>query len=164
MTIIPVDQLWVDANFKESELRNIRVGQPVTLEADAYGGKIEYHGKVLGLSPGTGSAFSLLPAQNATGNWIKVVQRVPVRIALDSQELRAHPLRVGLSMVATVDTHDTSGQMLGLPAPANPAYTTQAPTVSMKQADDMARRIIAKQLGVERGRASTSSGRMTGAG
>jgi membrane fusion protein (multidrug efflux system) len=146
MTIIPVDQLWVDANFKESELRNIRVGQPVTLEADAYGGKIEYHGKVLGLSPGTGSAFSLLPAQNATGNWIKVVQRVPVRIALDPQELRAHPLRVGLSMLATVDTHDTSGQMLGAPAPANPAYMTQAPTVPMKDADDVARSIIAKQL------------------
>ncbi|RZU36780.1 membrane fusion protein (multidrug efflux system) [Fluviicoccus keumensis] len=146
MTIIPVDQLWVDANFKESELRNIRVGQPVTLEADAYGGKIEYHGKVLGLSPGTGSAFSLLPAQNATGNWIKVVQRVPVRIALDPQELRAHPLRVGLSMLATADTHDTSGQMLGAPAPANPAYITQAPTVPMKQADEAARSIIAKQL------------------
>jgi len=146
MTIIPVDQLWVDANFKESELRNIRVGQPVTLEADAYGGKIEYHGKVLGLSPGTGSAFSLLPAQNATGNWIKVVQRVPVRIALDPQELRAHPLRVGLSMLATVDTHDTSGQMLGVPAPANPAYMTQAPTVPMKKADAVARSIIAKQL------------------
>jgi len=146
MTIIPVDQLWVDANFKESELRNIRVGQPVTLEADAYGGKIEYHGKVLGLSAGTGSAFSLLPAQNATGNWIKVVQRVPVRIALDPQELRAHPLRVGLSMLATVDTHDTSGQMLGAPAPANPAYMTQAPTVPMKEADEVARSIIAKQL------------------
>ena len=146
MTIIPVDQLWVDANFKESELRNIRVGQPVTLEADAYGGKIEYHGKLLGLSPGTGSAFSLLPAQNATGNWIKVVQRVPVRIALDPQELRAHPLRVGLSMLATVDTHDTSGQMLGVPAPANPAYMTQAPTVPMKKADAVARSIIAKQL------------------
>jgi membrane fusion protein (multidrug efflux system) len=146
MTIIPVDQLWVDANFKESELRNIRVGQPVTLEADAYGGKIEYHGKVLGLSPGTGSAFSLLPAQNATGNWIKVVQRVPVRIALDPQELRAHPLRIGLSMLATVDTHDSSGQMLGAPAPANPVYMTQAPTVPMKQADEVARGIIAKQL------------------
>lgn len=146
MTIIPVDQLWVDANFKESELRNIRVGQPVTLEADAYGGKIEYHGKVLGLSPGTGSAFSLLPAQNATGNWIKVVQRVPVRIALDPQELRAHPLRVGLSMLATVDTHDTNGQMLGAPAPANPAYMTQALTVPLKQADEVARSIIAKQL------------------
>ena len=146
MTIIPVDQLWVDANFKESELRNIRVGQPVTLEADAYGGKIEYHGKVLGLSPGTGSAFSLLPAQNATGNWIKIVQRVPVRIALDPQELRTHPLRVGLSMLATVDTHDTSGQMLGAPAPANPAYMTQAPTVPMKEADEVARSIIAKQL------------------
>src|SRR5262249_38919258 len=105
MSIVPLDQLWVDANFKESELRNLRVGQPAKLEADTYGGKVQYHGKVLGLSPGTGSAFSLLPAQNATGNWIKVVQRVPVRIALDAAELREHPLRIGLSMDVTVDTH-----------------------------------------------------------
>jgi len=146
MTIVPIDQLWVDANFKESELRNIRVGQPATLEADAYGSTIEYHGKVLGLSPGTGSAFSLLPAQNATGNWIKVVQRVPVRIALDPQELRAHPLRIGLSMLATVDTHDTSGPMLGAPAPATPSYMTQAPALSLQQADEAARGVIAKQL------------------
>ncbi|MFG6488593.1 HlyD family efflux transporter periplasmic adaptor subunit [Roseateles sp. BYS78W] len=145
MSIVPLDQLWVDANFKESELRNIRVGQPATLEADAYGGKVEYHGKVLGLSPGTGSAFSLLPAQNATGNWIKVVQRVPVRIALDPAELREHPLRIGLSMDVTVDTHDTGGPVLGAPAPATPAYATKALSQPLQQAEQAADAVIARQ-------------------
>ena len=109
MAIVPLDQLWVDANFKESQLRDIRVGQPVTLSADLYGSKVEYHGKIAGLAAGTGSAFALLPAQNATGNWIKVVQRLPVRIALDPKELAAHPLRIGLSMRAEVDLHDQRG-------------------------------------------------------
>jgi len=145
MSIVPLEQLWVDANFKESELRNIRVGQPARLEADTYGGKVEYHGKVLGLSPGTGSAFSLLPAQNATGNWIKVVQRVPVRIALDAGELRAHPLRLGLSMDVTVDTHDTGGAVLGTPAPATAAYRTQALGQPLQQAEQAADAVIAKQ-------------------
>ena len=145
MSIVPLDQLWVDANFKESELRNIRIGQTATLEADTYGGKVEYHGKVLGLSPGTGSSFSLLPAQNATGNWIKVVQRVPVRIALDAAELRDHPLRVGLSMDVTVDTHDTGGQALGAPAPATAAYSTQALNQPLHDAEKAADAVIAKQ-------------------
>src|SRR5207237_2654930 len=104
MAIVPLDQVWVDANFKEPQLAAMRVGQPVTLTADLYGGKIEYHGKVAGFGAGTGSAFALLPAQNATGNWIKIVQRVPVRIALDPQELAANPLQIGLSMQADVDT------------------------------------------------------------
>ncbi len=145
MSIVPLEQLWVDANFKESELRNIRVGQAATLEADVYGGKVEYHGKVLGLSPGTGSAFSLLPAQNATGNWIKVVQRVPVRIALDATELREHPLRIGLSMDVSVDTHDTSGAVLGTAAPAAPAYSTQTLNQPLQQAQAAADAVIAKQ-------------------
>jgi membrane fusion protein (multidrug efflux system) len=145
MSIVPLDQLWVDANFKESELRNLRVGQPAKLEADTYGGKVEYHGKVLGLSPGTGSAFSLLPAQNATGNWIKVVQRVPVRIALDAAELHEHPLRIGLSMDVTVDTHDTGGAMLGAPAPTAAAYSTRALSQPLQQAEQAADAIIAKQ-------------------
>ena len=146
MTLVPVDQLWVDANFKESELRNIRVGQPVTLEADTYGGKIEYHGTVAGLSPGTGSAFSLLPAQNATGNWIKVVQRVPVRITLKPDELRAHPLRIGLSMTATVDTHDTQGPALGTPMQAEGDSLAQAPALSLRPAYAAADAVIARQL------------------
>jgi len=144
MSIVPLDQLWVDANFKESELKNIRVGQPAILEADMYGGKVEYHGKVLGLSPGTGSAFSLLPAQNATGNWIKVVQRVPVRIALDSAELARNPLRIGLSMVATIDTSNTDGPMLGVPMPAMPVYSAQALSQPLNEAESAAEAVIAK--------------------
>lgn len=103
MTVVPIDQLYVDANFKEGQLRNVRPGQAVTLQSDLYGGGIVYHGHVVGFSGGTGSAFALIPAQNATGNWIKIVQRLPVRIALDPVELREHPLRVGLSMEAEVD-------------------------------------------------------------
>jgi membrane fusion protein, multidrug efflux system len=113
MAIVPLDQLWVDANFKESQLREVRIGQPVTLTADVYGGKVKYDGKIVGLGAGTGSAFALLPAQNATGNWIKVVQRVPVRIALDRKQLVQHPLRIGLSMHAEVDLHDQSGTPVG---------------------------------------------------
>jgi membrane fusion protein, multidrug efflux system len=113
MAIVPLDQLWIDANFKESQLRDMRVGQPVTLTADLYGGKVTYDGKVVGLSAGTGSAFALLPAQNATGNWIKVVQRVPVRISLDPKQLAEHPLRIGLSMRAEVDLHDQNGAPVG---------------------------------------------------
>jgi membrane fusion protein, multidrug efflux system len=113
MAIVPLDQLWVDANFKESQLRDMRIGQKVTLTADVYGSKVKYDGKVIGMAAGTGSAFALLPAQNATGNWIKVVQRVPVRIALDSKQLIEHPLRIGLSTHAEVDLHDKSGARLG---------------------------------------------------
>jgi membrane fusion protein (multidrug efflux system) len=109
-----------------------------------YGGKVEYHGKVLGLSPGTGSAFSLLPAQNATGNWIKVVQRVPVRIALDSAELARNPLRIGLSMVATIDTSNTDGPMLGVPMPAMPVYSAQALSQPLNEAESAAEAVIAK--------------------
>lgn len=103
MLVVPVGQLYVDANFKEGQLAKVRVGQPVTLTSDLYGGGVTYHGKVTGLSGGTGASFALIPAQNATGNWIKVVQRLPVRVTLDPQELRDHPLRVGLSMTAEVD-------------------------------------------------------------
>nr|WP_294813564.1 HlyD family efflux transporter periplasmic adaptor subunit [uncultured Sphingomonas sp.] len=103
MLIVPVAQLYVDANFKEGQLTQVKVGQAVTLTSDLYGGDVEYHGKVVGLSGGTGSSFALIPAQNATGNWIKVVQRLPVRVALDPKELQAHPLRVGLSMDAEID-------------------------------------------------------------
>lgn len=103
MMIVPLNDLYVDANFKESQLKKVRPGQAVTLTSDLYGDDVEYHGKVMGFSGGTGSAFALIPAQNATGNWIKVVQRLPVRIALDPKELAEHPLRVGLSMEAKVD-------------------------------------------------------------
>ncbi len=104
MTITPIDQAYVDANFKEGQLENVRIGQPVELTSDLYGDDIVYHGRVEGLGGGTGSAFAVIPAQNATGNWIKVVQRLPVRIALEKKEMTDHPLRVGLSMTATIDT------------------------------------------------------------
>ncbi len=103
MAIVPLDQLYVDANYKEGQLQKVRIGQSATLVSDLYGDDVVYHGRVVGLAGGTGSAFALIPAQNATGNWIKVVQRLPVRIALDSKELRAHPLRVGLSIDAEID-------------------------------------------------------------
>jgi membrane fusion protein, multidrug efflux system len=103
MSVVPVQDAYVDANFKEGELAEVRVGQPVELHADLYGEDVVFHGRVAGLGGGTGSAFALIPAQNATGNWIKVVQRVPVRIRLDPAELRRHPLRVGLSMTAIID-------------------------------------------------------------
>ncbi len=106
MTLVPTQTAYVDANFKESQFRRLRFGQPVELTSDFYGGGVVFHGKVLGFAGGTGAAFSLIPAQNATGNWVKVVQRLPVRIALDPRELQVHPLRVGLSMNARVDTRD----------------------------------------------------------
>jgi len=124
MAIVPLDQVWVDANFKEPQLATMRVGQSVTLKADLYGNKIEYHGAVSGFGAGTGSAFSLLPAQNATGNWIKIVQRVPVRIALDPQELAAHPLQIGLSMQVEVDTHQRDGARLPQQTRSVAAYST----------------------------------------
>ncbi|MDT8992319.1 HlyD family efflux transporter periplasmic adaptor subunit [Curvibacter sp. APW13] len=125
MSLVALNELWVDANFKEVQLRNIRIGQPVRLTADLYGKKVEFKGTVAGLAAGTGAAFALLPAQNATGNWIKVVQRVPVRIALDAQELAKNPLRVGLSMEVEVDTRDQSGKTLAEGSHVNtPAQTT----------------------------------------
>ena len=146
MSIVPLDQLWVDANFKESELRNIRIGQAATIETDLYGSKVVYHGKVLGMSAGTGSAFSLLPAQNATGNWIKVVQRVPVRITLDPKELAAHPLRIGLSTTVTVDTSHAEGATLDQPMVASALYTTRALTQPVGDAEKIADTIIAQNL------------------
>ena len=112
LAVVPLSTVWVDANFKEVQLQNMRVGQPVTVTADIYGGKVTYHGKVEGMGAGSGSAFALLPPQNASGNWIKIVQRVPVRIALDPQELADHPLRVGLSVTASVSIKDTSGPQM----------------------------------------------------
>jgi membrane fusion protein (multidrug efflux system) len=112
MVVVPLAQVWVDANFKEAQLRDMRVGQPVTLQSDLYGGAVQFHGRLAGLAAGSGSAFALLPAQNASGNWIKIVQRLPVRIALDAKDLQAHPLRVGLSMSVDVDVHDTSGPLV----------------------------------------------------
>jgi membrane fusion protein, multidrug efflux system len=125
MAVVPLDEVWVDANFKEPQLAAMRVGQPVKLSADLYGHSVIYHGRVAGFGAGTGSVFSLLPAQNATGNWIKIVQRVPVRIALDARELAANPLQIGLSMRAEVDTHDRRGPRLPRLARSDAGYATQ---------------------------------------
>ena len=145
MAIVPLNGVWVDANFKEVQLKHMRIGQPVELTADVYGSSVVFHGKVVGFSAGTGSAFSLLPAQNATGNWIKVVQRLPVRIALDPQELAQHPLRIGLSMNADVSIKDENGGQLG-EAP-NTVYQTNVFDKYGDQADAEIARIIAENAG-----------------
>jgi membrane fusion protein (multidrug efflux system) len=112
LAVVPLDDVWIDANFKEGQLERMRTGQPVTVHTDVYGRHVNYHGHVVGIAAGSGSAFALLPAQNASGNWIKIVQRLPVRILLDPAELKAHPLRVGLSAAVRVDLHDTSGPLM----------------------------------------------------
>ena len=143
MAVVPLDQLWVDANFKEVQLASLRIGQPVELKADLYGDSIVYHGEVEGLAAGTGSVFSLLPAQNATGNWLKVVQRLPVRIKLRADELQQHPLRLGLSMLVTVDIRNTDGPLL-TEAPAKTTLATTASLhVDLNGADERIARIIA---------------------
>ena len=152
MTVVPLDQVWVDANFKEGQLPNLRAGQPVKLVADAYGGAVTYHGKLAGFGAGTGSAFSLLPAQNATGNWIKVVQRVPVRIALDPAELRQHPLQIGLSMEVEVDTHERRGERLPKVARSEAAYETRA----FASTNDLADRIVAEVIAANGGQRQPS--------
>ncbi len=144
MAVVPLNQVCVDANFKESQLESMRVGQPVTLTSDLYGGGMVFHGRVIGFGAGTGSAFSLLPAQNATGNWIKIVQRVPVRIALDPRELARHPLQIGLSMKAYVDVRDAGGQRLPEVAKNDHDYSTDVFQSVSAQADSTVRRIIAE--------------------
>ncbi|HEY4958182.1 MAG TPA: HlyD family efflux transporter periplasmic adaptor subunit [Caldimonas sp.] len=147
LSVIPLSEVWVDANFKEGQLRNLRIGQPVELEADVYGKKVTYHGTIEGMGAGTGAAFALLPAQNATGNWIKVVQRVPVRIALDSKEVAEHPLRVGLSMDAKVDVSKAEGRVLA-DVSQRPARTqTSVFDRGNDRADAEVKKIIAANLG-----------------
>jgi membrane fusion protein (multidrug efflux system) len=143
MAVVPLDQVWVDANFKEPQLAAMRLGQPVTLTADLYGNSLSYHGKVVGFGAGTGSAFSLLPAQNATGNWIKIVQRVPVRIALDPHELAAHPLQIGLTMKAEVDVSHDQGERLPQLASNTVAYSTDVFHSTDESADARVQEIIA---------------------
>jgi len=147
MAIVPLDQLWVDANFKESQLESLRVDQPVTLTADVYGHRTEYRGRVAGLGAGTGSAFSLLPAQNATGNWIKIVQRVPVRIAVDAKDITDHPLRVGLSMDVDVDVHDQSGPSVVAAARTGSAASTRVYDDLDTAADERVNAIVSANLG-----------------
>jgi membrane fusion protein (multidrug efflux system) len=148
MSIVPLDQLWVSANFRESQLSAIRPGQPVHLVADAWGGDVEYRGRVIGIDAGTGSAFSLLPAQNATGNWIKTVQRVPVRIALDPRQLREHPLLVGLSMRVRVDRREQPAPVGAADAGhARQQYRTAVFDAELADADALVAAVIADNLG-----------------
>jgi len=141
MAVVPLDRLWVDANFRETQLRDLRIGQPARIVADTYGGDVVYHGRVAGVGAGSGNAFALLPAQNASGNWIKITQRVPVRIMLDPAELRANPLRVGLSVAATVDTADTRGGRVARPARA--AYRGLATAAGDPAVEARIRQIVA---------------------
>jgi membrane fusion protein (multidrug efflux system) len=156
MGIVPLDAVWVDANFKEVQLRNMRVGQPVRLRADMYGGTAEYHGKLVGLSAGSGTAFALLPAQNASGNWIKIVQRLPVRIELDPSELRAHPLRIGLSVTADVDIRDTSGPVVSQQVRQIP-IPSQASLANDPEEDARIEQIIGENLEVAKGAAKIAA-------
>lgn len=159
LSIIALKDVWVDANFKEVQLRSLRIGQPVTLVADLYGKKVQYAGTVEGLGVGTGAAFSLLPAQNATGNWIKVVQRVPVRIALDARQLQSNPLRVGLSMVAEVDVRNTDGKSLA----DAPRAAAQAPATATAAQDAAANQNVQRVIAANLGKAAPA-GRSAGSG
>ncbi|WP_147199441.1 multidrug efflux MFS transporter periplasmic adaptor subunit EmrA [Pantoea sp. CCBC3-3-1] len=147
LAIVPADNLWVDANFKETQLAKVRIGQPATVISDIYGDDVVYHGKVVGLDMGTGSAFSLLPAQNATGNWIKVVQRLPVRIELDPQEVAKHPLRIGLSTLVSVDTDNLEGGVLATSVRSTPAYESNALALDLAPVNQLIADIIHANAG-----------------
>ena len=149
LTVIPLNELWVDANFKEVQLRHLRIGQPAEVRSDLYGGSFVYHGHVKGMSAGTGAAFALLPAQNASGNWIKVVQRVPVRIELDDADLAKSPLRVGLSATVTVDTTNEEGPVLAKEAADQPVGDTQVYTQDLDKANAEADAVVRRNLGVK---------------
>ena len=150
MTVIPLHSLWVDANFKEVQLRNLRIGQKTEVRSDLYGGSFIFHGHVQGMSAGTGAAFSLLPPQNASGNWIKVVQRVPVRILIDDKDLIKSPLRVGLSATVTVDTTSRDGPVLATQSGDQPVGDTQVYTQDLEKANAEADAVVRRNLGIER--------------
>ena len=146
MTVIPLNALWVDANFKEVQLRHLRIGQPAQVRSDLYGGSFIFHGHVKGMSAGTGAAFALLPAQNASGNWIKVVQRVPVRIQIDDNDLVKAPLRVGLSATVTVDTTNRDGPVLSMNTADTPVGDTQVYTQDLDKAGAEADAVVRRNL------------------
>lgn len=142
MAVIANDQMWVDANFKETQLKDMRIGQPVKLSFDLYGHDVKFDGKIEGIEMGTGSAFSVLPAQNATGNWIKVVQRVPVRISLDPQQITRYPLRIGLSTLVEVNIADTKGEMLSQQKRTAPLYATNTLSYDESAVENLIEKII----------------------
>ncbi|GGD25284.1 multidrug efflux MFS transporter periplasmic adaptor subunit EmrA [Franconibacter pulveris 1160] len=147
MAIVPATNLWVDANFKETQLAHMRIGQPATVVSDVYGDEVTYNGKVVGLDMGTGSAFSLLPAQNATGNWIKVVQRLPVRVEIDAKQLEQHPLRIGLSTLVKVDTTNRDGAVLATQSRKQPAYESNAREISLEPVNKLINDIVQANAG-----------------
>ena len=147
MAVVPATNLWIDANFKETQLAHMRIGQPATVISDIYGDDVKYTGKVVGLDMGTGSAFSLLPAQNATGNWIKVVQRLPVRIELDEKQLAQHPLRIGLSTLVEVNTTDRGGEMLASQVRSSPVYESNAREIGLEPVNKLINDIIQANAG-----------------
>ena len=146
MAVIPLDQVWIDANFKETQLKHMRIGQPVEIRSDLYGSEVKYSGTVDSLGVGTGSAFSLLPAQNATGNWIKIVQRVPVRIRVNAEELAKNPLRIGLSMDVNVSLHDQSGPALAQQPPHEAVFSTDVYQEQLASADQLIEKLIQANL------------------
>ncbi len=161
MAVVPLEDVWGDAKFQAGQLRDLRVGQPVRLHADLYGSDVVFHGRVAGVSAGSGSAFALLPAQNASGNWIKIVQRLPVRIALDPQELQAHPLRVGLSMSAAVDIRDTAGALVSsqVRSTPRPAQTSVGDDPAVEA---LIRRIVSSNAGHAQSLAAARAALATG--
>jgi len=147
LAVVPATNLWIDANFKETQLAGVRIGQPATVVADIYGDDVVYHGKVVGLDMGTGSAFSLLPAQNATGNWIKVVQRLPVRIELNPQDIEQHPLRIGLSTLVKIDTTNTEGSTLATSVRQQAAYSSNALAIDLAPVNQLITDIVRANAG-----------------
>ncbi|MFD0726735.1 HlyD family efflux transporter periplasmic adaptor subunit [Lysobacter brunescens] len=146
MTVVPLDQVWVDANFKETQLRDMRIGQPVELVSDVYGDDVRYIGRIASIGLGTGSAFALLPAQNASGNWIKIVQRVPVRVTLEPKQLAEHPLRVGMSMSADVSLKQRDGTTLATRPATKPVLVTSAYAKQLAEADALIQRVVRDNL------------------
>ncbi|MEZ3499545.1 multidrug efflux MFS transporter periplasmic adaptor subunit EmrA [Pantoea sp. KPR_PJ] len=147
MAVVPANNLWIDANFKETQLAGVRIGQDATVVADIYGDDVVYHGKVVGLDMGTGSAFSLLPAQNATGNWIKVVQRLPVRIELNQDDIAKHPLRIGLSTLVKVDTTNKEGSVLATRVRQQAAYSSNALAIDLAPVNQLITDIVRANAG-----------------
>ncbi|HBV89855.1 MAG TPA: multidrug export protein EmrA [Pantoea sp.] len=147
LAVVPATNLWVDANFKETQLAGVRIGQPATVVADIYGDEVVYQGKVVGLDMGTGSAFSLLPAQNATGNWIKVVQRLPVRIELNQDDIARHPLRIGLSTLVKIDTTSKEGSALATSARQQAAYSSNALAIDLTPVNQLITDIVRANAG-----------------
>ncbi len=146
MVLVPLDKIWIDANFKESQLKDLRIGQGVTITSDIYGSKVKYKGIVKGLSPGTGSTFDLLPPQNATGNWIKIVQRLPVRIEINDSLIKQYPLRIGLSTTVTINTHDRSGSALTSVSSPHVIYESYSEDQKLKEADTLIEEILKSNI------------------